>query len=774
VSEPQPPPKRQPVSPDQAFAAAVNLHRAGRLTEAAQFYRTIIEFAPRHFGALHYLGLVCTQQGSLDEAVKLLQRAVALDPKSFEARTNLGIALAASRRLDEAIMEYQRAIALQPDYVEARNNLGTALIGLGRHADAVAALQLALAIKPDLAALHNNLGTALAALGRHAEACPAYREAIRLDPRFAEACANLGLSLVAVGRADEAVGSFEAALTLSPSHVGAHANLAMALASLGRHEAAIMHFEAALAADPGAVELRNNFGNSLAALNRHQQAVTQYREAIERRQDFAEAHNNLGNALAALKRRSEAAAHYRRALALRPGYAEAHNNLGTVLMAQDRPAEALGHFRQAVAIQPGSADALGNLGNALRTLDRYDEALAAYRGALRLDPELADAHAGVGIVLETLGQLPAARLAFETAVLIAPKRAEFHHGLSGVKRFTAGDPQLAAMQVLEHDPAALGAEARVALHFALAKAYDDLGDAARAFHHWVEGNAGKRASIDYDETASLRVIERTAAIFTPELMRRQAGRGDASPVPVFIVGMPRSGSTLIEQILASHSKVFGAGEITDFNAAATSLAEASGHLPAPFPELVADMTAAQFASVGAHYINRVRAKASTAERITDKTLGNFLFAGMIHLALPNARIIHARRDPIDSCLSCFSKLFAGAMSFSYDLAELGRYYRAYDVLMAHWRHVLPAGVMLEVQYEDLVADFEPQATRILSYCGLEWEESCRRFHLTQRPVKTSSSTQVRAPLYRAAVGRSQPYRAMMAPLLDALGIEANV
>jgi tetratricopeptide (TPR) repeat protein len=771
MNEPKPPPKRHPVSPDQAFAAAVNLHRAGRLAEAGQFYRTIIKLAPDHFGALHYLGLVCTQQGRLEEAIGLLQRAVTLEPRSFEARTNLGIALAASRRLDDAVVEYQRAIALQPDYVEARNNLATALIGLGRHADALAALQPALAIKPDLAALHNNLGTALAGLGRHAEACPAYREAIRLDPGFAEACANLGLSLVAIGRTVEAVGIFEAALTLSPGHLGARAHLAVTLASLERHEAAIAHFEAALAGDPSAVELRNNFGNSLAALNRHQDAVAQYSAVLERRGDFAEAHNNLGNALAALKRRPEAAAHYQRALALRPGYAEAHNNLGNLLAGQDRHADALAHYRQAITIQPGFADAFTNCGKALQALDRHDEALAAYRGALALDPGLAEAHAGVGVVLETLGQLPAARLAFETAVLIAPKRPEFHHGLSGVKRFAAGDPQLAAMQVLEQDAAALGPEARVALHFALGKAYDDLGDAARAFHHWVEGNAGKRASIDYDETASLRVIERTAAVFTPELMRRQGGYGDASSVPVFIVGMPRSGSTLIEQILASHSKVFGAGEITDFNAAATSLAEASGQLPAPFPELVADMTAAQFASVGAHYIDGVRARALTAERITDKTLGNFLFVGMIHLALPNARIIHARRDPIDSCLSCFSKLFAGAMSFSYDLAELGRYYRAYDLLMAHWRAVLPAGVMLEVQYEDLVADFEPQAARILGYCGLEWEESCRRFHLTQRPVKTASSTQVRTPLYGAAVGRSQPYRAMMAPLLDALGID---
>jgi tetratricopeptide (TPR) repeat protein len=771
VSAPGPPAGRRPLSPAQAFAAAVALHRSGRLSEAEQFYRKILEREPDHFGATHYLGLIRTQQGRLDEALALLQKAVALDPQSFEARTNLGIALAGSRRLDDAITEYRRALALQPHYIEAHNNLATALIGLGRHADAVAELQLALAIKPDLAALHNNLGTALAALGRHAEASPAYREAIRLDPDFAEARANLGLSLVAIGRAEEAIGSFEATLTLSPGHAGARANLAMALASLNRHEVAVAHFEAALAGSPGNVELRNNFANSLAALNRHEEAVTQYLGVLERRPDFAEGHNNLGNALAALKRRPEAAAHYQRALALRPGYAEAHNNLGSVLMAEERHADALAHYEQAIALQPGFVDAHSNRGNALQALDRYDEALAAYRAALALDPGSAEAHGGVGIVLETLGQLPAARAAFETAVSIAPDRAEFHHRLSGVKRFTPSDPQLAAMQALERESAALGAEPRMALHFALAKAYDDLGDSARAFHHWVAGNAGKRASIDYDETASLVLMERTAAVFTPELMRRQAGHGDASPVPVFIIGMPRSGSTLIEQILASHSRVFGAGEISDFNAAASSLAEASGQLPAPFPELVADMTATQFASVGAHYIDRVRAKAPTAERITDKALGNFVFVGMIHLALPNARIIHARRDPVDTCLSSFSKLFGSSLSFTYDLAELGRYYRAYDVLMAHWRHVLPAGVMLEVQYEDLVADFEPQATRILSYCGLDWEESCRRFHLTRRPVKTSSASQVRAPLYGAAVGRSQPYRAMMGPLLDALGIE---
>jgi tetratricopeptide (TPR) repeat protein len=769
LSDPQTPAGRQPVSPDQAFAAAVNLHRAGRVSEAEQFYRKILQVAPGHFGATHYLGLACTQQGKHNEAVGLLRKAVASNPASFEALTNLGVALAATRQLEAAVAEYRKAIALQPDYVEARNNLGSALIGLGRHADAIAELEQALAIKPDLAAPHNNLGSALAALGRHIDALPAYREAVRLNPEFTDACNNLGLSLVALGRPDEALEIYRTALTLMPGDADAHANLAIALAALDRHEAAIPHFEAALAGRPGNTEAHNNLGNSLAALNRHGEALAHYAKAIELRPELAEVHYNLGNALTTLQRHPEAVAHYRKALALQPRYAEAHNNLGIALVMLERPAEAVTHHREAIAIRPDFTEAHSSLGDALAALDRYDEAQASFHRALALDPAFPEAHAGLGNLQRTLGRLEEARQTFEKAISLAPRRAEFHRGLAEIKRFAAGDSQLAAMEALAQDAATLSGNGRTHLQFALAKAYDDLGDSPRAFQHLIEGNAHKRAAIQYDPSETLRLFARTAEVFTSELMRRQANQGDPSPLPIFIVGMPRSGSSLIEQVLASHSRVFGAGEITDFNAAAAILAGPGGALPVPFPELAAEMTAEQFRCVGSHYVNGLRSRAPSAERITDKTLGNFLFAGLIHLALPNARIIHARRNPVDTCLSCFSKLFASQMSFTYDLAELGQYYRAYDALMAHWSQVLPAGVMLEVSYEDMVADFEPQAKRILGHCGLQWEEACLSFHTTQRPVKTASSAQVRQPLYRAAVGRSQSYRALLSPLLDALG-----
>jgi hypothetical protein len=231
--------------------------------------------------------------------------------------------------------------------------------------------------------------------------------------------------------------------------------------------------------------------------------------------------------------------------------------------------------------------------------------------------------------------------------------------------------------------------------------------------------------------------------------------------------MPRSGTTLIEQILASHPKIFGAGELQSFSRA-LSILEAPDGAPPSFPEFVPGLPAESLRQVGAHYLNDVRALAPPAERITDKMPGNFPLLGLINLALPNARIIHMRRDPIDTCVSCFSMLFANGHPYSYDLAELGRYYRAYETLMSHWREVLPTGVMLEVRYEDVVADVEHQARQVVAHCGLPWDDRCLAFHETQRAVQTASAVQVRQPIYRTSVGRWRPYAELLRPLLREL------
>jgi hypothetical protein len=326
------------------------------------------------------------------------------------------------------------------------------------------------------------------------------------------------------------------------------------------------------------------------------------------------------------------------------------------------------------------------------------------------------------------------------------------------------------MEALLASPGGVSTETRIEVHFALGKAFADAGQFEPSFRHLRLGNALKRVNIAYDEAGTLGIMKRLQDAFSGELLDRRHGFGDPSSTPVFVVGMPRSGTTLIEQILASHPKVFGAGERHEFHRIAVARGGA-GIASAALPEQLSLLADDGLRRLGAEYAAAIGALAPNASRVVDKMPGNFLHVGLIALALPNARIIHVSRDPVDTCVSCFATLFSGEQPYAYNLAELGRYYRAYDALMRHWRDVVPSGVMLEVRYEDIVDDLESQARAMIAHCGLEWDAACLEFHRTKRSVRTASKAQVRQPLYRSAVGRAKAYGPMLAPLLQALGRE---
>jgi Sulfotransferase family len=276
--------------------------------------------------------------------------------------------------------------------------------------------------------------------------------------------------------------------------------------------------------------------------------------------------------------------------------------------------------------------------------------------------------------------------------------------------------------------------------------------------------------VSYDEKAAVGFFDRIEAVFTPALTRDKKGLGESSSRPIFVIGMPRSGTTLVEQILASHPAVHGAGELSALDTVVQSV-RGPGNTPTAFPEFVTAADGPALRRIGLSYLAELQRIAPDGERVTDKMPSNYYYAGLIHLALPNAKIIHCVRDPVDTCVSCYSKLFSGAQIHTYDLAELGRYYRRYERLMAHWRRVLPKGRILDVRYEDVVADLEGQARRILAYCALPWDDRCLAFHRTERPVRTASATQVRRPIYNTAVGRWRAYADDLGPLLAALGID---
>ncbi len=290
------------------------------------------------------------------------------------------------------------------------------------------------------------------------------------------------------------------------------------------------------------------------------------------------------------------------------------------------------------------------------------------------------------------------------------------------------------------------------IHFALGKALDDVGEYERAFEQWLMGNALIRRELAYDELEQERSFRRIIETFDPKLFERFATAGDSSRVPLFILGMPRSGSTLVEQIIASHPAVHGAGETMYLDAVAKSVTGRDGQ-SVLYPQYVLRLDDAGVHRLGQAYLAGLPPLPDGKTRVTDKTPGNFWYVGLIRLILPHARIIHTTRDPVDTCVSCFSKLFASGQTYSYDLAELGRYFRWYSELMDHWRAILPAGAMLDVAYEDVVDNLEAQARRLLDFCGLPWDAACLSFHETDRPVSTASSIQVRQPLYRSSVAR---------------------
>ncbi len=474
--------------------------------------------------------------------------------------------------------------------------------------------------------------------------------ALPARPLQAQAIFDEALRHHLAGRTAEAVAGYERAILLNPGHAEAHNNLATALLAAGRIQDAVERYCQALLLQPDYADALNNLAVALIAQGRIADGVLCYERAIALEPGRADIHYNLGIALASLGKTDEAAERYRHAILLKPDYAEAHNNLGNLLAAQNNSThDASFHFAQALAIDPRHFEAHNNLGNALRDQGKFDDALFHYR----------------------------------RAIAIRPVSAEAHYNRAMVKTFHRGDAELRAMEAL----AARGdfeAGSAPFIHYALAKALEESGDYGRAFAHLRKGNDLKRARIHYDEVAALGFFERISAVFDTGLFNRFRGAGDSSPVPVFVLGMPRSGSTLIEQILASHPQIHGAGELE--HPSSTAGREYRFCFPSPSCHSIA-----KHSREWARPTSRGCRHSRTASLLTvNKLPNNFLYIGLIRLILPNARIIHTVRNPLDTCLSCYSTLFTSGQHFSYDLRELGRYYRGYTELMNHWRSVLRA------------------------------------------------------------------------------------
>ncbi len=489
---------------------------------------------------------------------------------------------------------------------------------------------------------------------------------------------------------------------------------------------------------------------------RLQDAEKIYREILNVNPDNPNALNLLGLIAHQMNHNEEACKLISRAIDVYPDEPTFYGNLGTVLCALGRIGEAENAYRRAVEINDDFVDAHYNLANLCKDRGDFKQAEARYNKTLISDPGHAMAALNLANILQVMGRLDDAEEAYRRVIGIQPNHACAYRQLAAICGGSIPQDDLEAMEKLLSDPS-LPDAGIVDLCYGLAFAYDGAGDYDRAFGFLERGSRIKRAAIDYDVNDDLARLEEIARVFDARMLAAGDVEGCPSDKPVFIVGMPRSGTSLVEHILASHSEVEGAGEVY-------YLPELVAALPS-FPDISANLD--DMRGLGEAYVGSLGAGAPDAARITDKMPINFQFIGLIHLALPNCRIINCVRNPVDTCLSCFRQLFTSGNDYSYDLGELGRYYAGYARLMEHWRTVLP-GRIHDIDYETLVADPEAEIRKLLDFCGLPFEKSCLGFHKTDRAVLTPSTTQVRRPVYRDSVNKWRRYEKHLGRLLTEL------
>ncbi len=443
---------------------------------------------------------------------------------------------------------------------------------------------------------------------------------------------------------------------------------------------------------------------------------------------------------------------------------------GNAAFRQGDAAQAATAYEQAVGLWPAYGDAWLNLGAAYARLERIEDAASCARRVLELQPDDPRALNNLANALGALGRFDEATICYRRAIDIRPHDAEAHYNLVNLQPLSDGSPESeAAFALLSRQTAAPGRftpREQSTLFFALGRALEARGENDAAFESLVRANALHRSGLAFDIAAPERLAAAIEKQFDAAFFARRHPGGSPSERPVFIVGMPRSGTSLVEQIVSSHPQVHGAGETGLMPTLVSRLRDARGR---GYPFLASGLSDADLRTLAQAYLDLLDQRGGGKTRVTDKTIGNFELLGLIHLCFPNARIIHCRRDARDVCLSCFSTRFSSGHDYAYDLRELGRFWRVYDGLMAHWRAVLPPGRMLEVDYESLVEDVEGFARRLVAHLGLTWDDACLRFHESRREVRTASFAQVRQPIYKGSVGRWRRFAAHLDPLLEALG-----
>ncbi|MEM8500229.1 MAG: sulfotransferase [Pseudomonadota bacterium] len=594
----------------------------------------------------------------------------------------------------------------------------------------------------------------------------ALTHAIRRVPDFAAAHENLADVHMLQGKIELAVQSLRSALKHQPGKEQTNRKLRELLALIGRGSEAEELFATTLENNPD----RQMLVRAMEHANKGEtaQAEKMYRDLLRKNPENVDALRMLGVLCVKKDNYSDAEAFFRSAVDCAPDFWMAWINLGTALNEQQKFQAAEAAYKSALEIKRDSVHTLERLGANCMNDDRLDEAVVWLNKALVLDKSHFPSLLCLGHALKTIGQQDEAIDAYRQCAASKPDFGETYWSLANLKTFRFDDSEVEEMQrQLSAVSDKVDAEdSEIAFSFALGKAFEDRKDYARAFEHYTNGNTKKRLKTNYDPIEFELTNQRIMDVFTKEYFAQRPDIGCDDDAPILIVGLPRSGSTLLEQILASHTEVEGTAELHYLlrGATETGLNRADG---IKYPECMLEMQPHQIRGLGEEYIEHTNRHRSDCRFFTDKMPNNFTGIGYLHSILPNAKVIDARRHPLDSCLGAYKQLFARGQVFSYDLYDLAHYYIQYVQIMDHWAEVLP-GKVLTVHYEDVVNDLETQAKAIAAHCGLEWQDQMLRYHETERAVKTASSEQVRQPIYRGSVNLWRNYEDELAELIDYL------
>ncbi len=717
----------------ETFETASEHQRAGRLDEAERLYRRILEAAPGHAESLNMLAAIALQAGRPRQAADLAGQALAAAEDNPVFHATAGQARLALNEAEAALVHFRRAGELAPDFAAARFLAGLACVQLGREDEALSAYEEAARLDPGFAQAHYNAGALLEQKGERAAAAEKYRAAIEAVPDFPVALVALAMLLAGDGEVEEATGLLERAVRIDPNWAGAHSALGSVLLSKGRTDRAVAQLRQAARLAPGDAEIRYNLGLAYLQAGRVEAALSCFRDAVAGQPDLAPAHYQLGLC-------------YRR---------------------QRRPEDAETHLRRAVELEPEDPAARASLGAVLLHLGRYDDAIAEIDRALALDPRQPAAWNARGQHGQIMGRFDEARSCFEKALESEPGNSTALFLLSQMDPSPDPAREIARLEdALErHDPTP---RQRARLHFARARHLEAAGDDAAAFAAARTANEILHERQQWDPAALRTLVDRTLALLTREFFAAAPPAGSDSERPVFIVGMPRSGTTLVEQILASHPRVAAAGEFRGMLHVQRLLEARHRAAPTTLADMTAGLDPATAATLAGEYVSALGKVSADAHRIVDKFSLNFMRLGLIARLFPRARIIHCARDPFDTCLSCYFQNFEADYPWASDLGEIASLHRECDRLMAHWHDVLPLDI-LKVPYEDLVGDPETWIRRIVEHAGLDWDERCLDFHETVRPVATPAFWQVRQPVYTSSVGRWRRHAGNLDPAFEILG-----